>query len=96
VSYSFVYKWHKCFHEGREELQDNKRCGRPIETCCNENIMRVKLKAELKGHKFTRFHDLQSRALSVLLLFDTSFNKNILSQWVHRHERCVEVGAAFF
>jgi hypothetical protein len=54
------------------------------------------LKAELKGHKFTGFNYLQSRALSVLRSFDNSFYENIFSQWVHRHERCVEVVGAFF
>jgi hypothetical protein len=58
-------------------------------------VLFPKLKAELKGHKFTGFHDLQSRALSVLRSFDNSFYKNIFSQWV-RHEQCVEVGGAYF
>jgi hypothetical protein len=81
---------------GRVELQDDKRIGRPVETCCYAYVMRVKLKAELKGHKLTGFLDLQSIALSVLRSFDTSLYKNIFSQWAHRHEQCVEVGAAFF
>lgn len=41
VSRSLVHKRQKRFREGREELQDDKRCGRPTETCCDANVMRV-------------------------------------------------------
>lgn len=55
-----------------------------------------KLKVELKGHRFIGFHDFQTRALAVLHSFDASFYKNIFSQWVQRHEQCVEVRSAYF
>jgi hypothetical protein len=56
VSRSLVYKWHKRFREGREKLQDDKRCGRPIETCCDTNVLRVKwaVTGRIEGEQFKK------------------------------------------
>lgn len=39
---SKVYKWHKTFQEGREEVEDEHRSGRPSTSKTQENIEKVK------------------------------------------------------
>ena len=42
VSQQSVYKWYKLFNEGREEVNDDARPGRPSESTTNENTEAVK------------------------------------------------------
>lgn len=39
---SNVYKWHKTFQEGREEVEDEHRPGRPSTSKTDENIVKIK------------------------------------------------------
>ena len=41
LSRAQVGKWHKAFKEGREEVADNARSGRPSATCTDKNFNRV-------------------------------------------------------
>ena len=38
---SNVYRWHKMFAEGREDLNDEERAGRPSTSTTDENIDEV-------------------------------------------------------
>ena len=42
VSHKSIYKWYKLFTEGREEVNDNARPGRPSTSTTNENTEAVK------------------------------------------------------
>ncbi|XP_011705557.1 PREDICTED: putative uncharacterized protein FLJ37770, partial [Wasmannia auropunctata] len=42
ISRSQSGKWHKAFKEGREEIADEPRSGRPTTTRTNENVDRVR------------------------------------------------------
>ena len=49
-SYSNVRKWAKRFHEGREDVSDDPRSGRPISVFTDENIERVRQVIEDDRH----------------------------------------------
>nr|KAF6342889.1 GVQW motif containing 3 [Pipistrellus kuhlii] len=42
MSRARVYDWHKRFKEGREDVRDNARSGRPVTHRTDENIQKVK------------------------------------------------------
>ena len=46
---SNVYRWYKMFSEGREDVNDEERAGRPITSTTDENIDEVK-KIVLANH----------------------------------------------
>jgi len=42
LSKSRVFDWHKRFSEGREDVEDNERSGRPVTIKTDENVERVR------------------------------------------------------
>ena len=38
LSRSMVFKWHKAFKEGRENVEDDSRSGRPISSTNDQNV----------------------------------------------------------
>ena len=38
LSRTMVFKWHKAFREGRENVEDDPRSGRPISSTNDENV----------------------------------------------------------
>ena len=42
ISRARAFEWHKRFREGREECEDDQRCGRPVTSRTDSNIDRVK------------------------------------------------------
>ena len=52
VSQKSVYKWYKLFTEGREEVNDDVRPGRPSTSTTNENSEAVK-KIVMENHRIT-------------------------------------------
>ena len=38
LSGTMVFKWHKAFKEGRENVEDDSRSGRPISSTNDENV----------------------------------------------------------
>ena len=51
VSQKSVYKWYKLFIEGREEVNDDARPGRPSTSTTNENTEAVK-KIVMENRRF--------------------------------------------
>nr|CAH7743651.1 unnamed protein product [Callosobruchus chinensis] len=41
MSRTRVFEWHKRFSEGREEVEDDERTGRPVTSRIEENIKKV-------------------------------------------------------
>jgi hypothetical protein len=41
VSKRNVFMWHKCFREGREDVNDDERQGAPITKQTGENVMKI-------------------------------------------------------
>jgi transposase len=37
-----VYEWYKRFHDGREDVEDDERSGRPSTSIIHENVKKVK------------------------------------------------------
>ena len=35
---TMVFKWHKAFKEGRENVEDNPRSGRPVSSTNDQNV----------------------------------------------------------
>jgi len=48
-----VYKWYKLFTEGREDVNDDARSGRPSISITDENVEEVK-KIVMENHRITR------------------------------------------
>ena len=46
VNRSLVYKWHKRFCDGRSNVEDDERCGRPVDVTDEENVTLVKSKLD--------------------------------------------------
>ena len=42
LSRPMVFKWHKAFKEGRENVEDDPRSGRPISSTNNQNVEMVR------------------------------------------------------
>ena len=42
MSHSRVFEWHKRFKEGREDVEDDSRSGRPLTSRTADNVERVK------------------------------------------------------
>jgi hypothetical protein len=36
-----VYEWYKHFHDGREDVEDDERSGRPSKSIVDENVKKV-------------------------------------------------------
>ncbi len=49
-SYATVKRWAKWFHEGREEVEDEARLGRPVTETTSENIKQVRLLIDDDSH----------------------------------------------
>src|SRR5678816_3655803 len=46
LSRTLVFKWHKAFKEGRENVEDDSRCGRPVSSTNDENVEVVRAMME--------------------------------------------------
>ena len=44
MSRTRIFEWHKRFREGKEDMEDDPRSGRPTTSRTNENVERVKKK----------------------------------------------------
>ena len=44
MSRTRIFEWHKRFREGKEDMEDDPRSGRPTTSRTNENVERVKEK----------------------------------------------------
>ena len=42
MSKTRVYEWYKCFQDGREDIEDDERPGRPSTSTTDENVEKVK------------------------------------------------------
>ena len=79
-----VVKWHKAFKEGRENVEDDPRSGRPISSTNDQNVEVVRAVMS-KG-----------RRLSVRMIAEeTGFDKNavnrILTDHLHMRKICVKL-----
>jgi hypothetical protein len=50
-AYSTVAKWSKCFREGREDIEDQPRLGRPVTETTSENIEEVRCLIDDDPHR---------------------------------------------
>lgn len=97
VSYSTVQKWAKLFREGRMEVEDNPRPGRPLSVTTNENIQQIQRLIEENPH--CTYDELEaetdiSRGTIYTIIHDHLKLKKVTSRWVphqltleHKEER---------
>lgn len=84
LSRTMVFKWHKAFKEGRENVEDDPRCGRPISSTNDENVEVVRAVME------------RDRRFSVRVIAEeTGLDKNavhrILTNHLHMRKICAKL-----
>ena len=84
LSRSMVFKWHKAFKEGRENVEDDPRSGRPILSTNDQNVVVV------------RAVMAKDRRLSIRMTAEkTGLNKNavhrILTEQLHMRKICAKL-----
>ena len=76
-----VFKWHKAFKEGRENVEDDPRSGRPISSINDQNV------------EVVRAVMAKDRQLSVRMIAEEiGLNKNavhrIITEHLHMRKNC--------
>ena len=84
LSRTMVFKWHKAFKEGRENVEDDPRSGRPISSTNDQNV------------EVVRAVMAKDRRLSVRMIAEeTGLNKNavhrILTEHLHMRKICAKL-----
>jgi len=84
LSRTVVFKWHKAFKEGRENVEDDSRSGRPISSTNDQNV------------EVVRAVTAKDRRLSVTMTAEeTSFDKSavhrILTDRLHMRKICAKL-----
>jgi len=84
LSRTMVFKWHKAFNEGRENVEDDPRSGRPISSTNDQTVEEV------------RAVMAKDRRLSVRMIAqETGLNKNavhrILTEHLHMRKICAKL-----
>ncbi|CAF1268956.1 unnamed protein product [Rotaria sp. Silwood1] len=84
-SYSMVRKWTKRFREGREDVSDDPRSGRPISVLTDENIERIRQVIEDDPH--STYDDITveiglSRGTIERIIHDCLKMRKFTSRWV--------------
>jgi hypothetical protein len=79
-----VFKWHKAFKEGRENVEDDPRSGRPISSTNDENV------------EVVRAVMVKDRRLSVSMITEeTGLDRNrvhrILTDHLHMRKICAKL-----
>jgi len=92
VCYSTVQKWSKFFREGKMEIEDNPRSGRPVSKITLENIQLVQRVIQEDPH--CTFDDIEaetelSRGTISRIIHDHLKMKKVTSRWVP-HELTLE------
>ena len=83
-------RWHKAFREGREDIEDEQRTGRPSTSHTLDSVAKVKAVLD------------SDRLLSVRLIADkVGLPKSIVHEigydaWQNRWQRCVDVQGCYF
>jgi [histone H3]-lysine36 N-dimethyltransferase SETMAR len=85
ISYSSVQKWAKLFNEGRIELEDNPRPGRPVSVTTKENIEEVQRLIEEDPH--CTYDEIEaatelSRGIIYTIIHDHLKLQKVISRWV--------------
>jgi transposase len=82
LSRTIVFKWHKAFKEGRESVEDDPRCGRPISSTTDQNVEVVQAVMA------------KDRRLSVRLIAeDVGLDKNAVHRILTDHLHMRKIGA---
>ena len=83
-SRTMVFKWHKAFKEGRENVEDDPRSGRPISSTNDQNVEVVRV-------MMTKDSRLSVRMIAE----ETGLNKNevhrILTEHLHMRKICAKL-----
>ena len=79
MSRTQIFKWHKRFEKGREEVEDDPKTGRPSRTRTDENITREKQLVQ-SDHKLTARMisdelSLNRESVRTILLHDLGMRK---------------------
>jgi len=90
LSRTMVFRWHKAFKEGRENVEDDPRSGRPISSTNDENV------------EVVRAVMVKDRRLSVRMIAEeTGLDRNTIHRILTDHLRpvspnghCRQLGAA--
>jgi len=77
-----VFKWHKAFKDGRENVENDPRSGRPISSTNDQNV------------EVVRAVMAKNRRLSVRMIAEeTGLNKNAVHRILTEHLHMRKIGA---
>jgi len=79
-----VFKWHKAFKEGRENVEDDPRSGRQISSTKDQNVEVVRAVKE-KNHR------LSVRMIADETGLDKSAVRRILTEHLHVRKNCAKL-----
>jgi len=79
-----VFKWHKAFKEGRENVADNPRSGRPISSTNDQNV-------EVVRAVVAKDHGLSVRMIAEEMGLDKSAVNRILTDHLHMRKICAKL-----
>jgi len=83
-SRTMVFKWHKAFKEGQENVEDNPRSGRPISSTNDQNV-------EVVRAVMAKDHRLSVRMIAEETGLDKSAVHRILTDRLHMQKICAKL-----
>jgi len=104
LSRTMVFKWHKAFKEGRENVEDDPRSGRPVSSTNDQNVqvvravmakdrrLSVRMIAEEKGFDKSAVHGILTEHLQMRKICAKLVPKNLsMEEKANRLEICQDL-----
>ena len=91
-----MFRWHKIFCEGNEDISDLKRSGRPPVVTDNGIRTVLRFKSDLRGTRYNDRHNLRMAVRSNVSHYEKDWYRSIFRQWVERHHKCVRSSGEYF
>ena len=84
---SNVYRWYKMFSEGREDVNDEERTGRPSTSTTDENM---------KGRRYATIAEIKTASKDELNKITTNDFLKCFEEWKKRWHKCIISGGDYF
>lgn len=84
-----VYRWHAPFKEGRNSIEDDRRCGRQSVVACS---IKDSVKDMINCDRRTTVRAIADELAYQFLLYTEYLQK---SSWISRHRKCIEIAGDY-